>query len=329
MQHTPVNVTPAPNMREWAELTGTEFAALDRANTPVLVSCSPLEVHGPHLPVVTDNLEAEALCYRAAALFHEIHPEVQILHMPPIYVATDVIPHAGSVMFRSSTIIRVLEDLGRSLARQGFRHIWVASFHGGPRHFVSIETAADRVNRRYGARMVSLFSLLVKRLTGGESHLAKFFADIQGLDVSDLQGDSHAGVVETSILLHLVPDLVARTYRNLPQRTVTLKLQEQGLPPIESDKPTVRSLMRGFKHKLKYYETETYAGRPAVATPAIGEEMLDRLAAQAAEACGELWTGKLDLGDCRSPLWPVRWIFTSRVATKLFESILRYKNPVF
>ncbi|MCZ7597380.1 MAG: creatininase family protein, partial [Gammaproteobacteria bacterium] len=314
-----------------AGLTGADFARMDRANTVVFVSCSPLEVHGPHLPVVTDNLEAEALCYRSATKLAARHPELEMVHLPPLYVAADVIPHPGSVMFRSSTIVRVLEDLGRSLVRQGFRHIWVASFHGGPRHFVPIEVAADRVNRRYGGRMVSLFSLLLKRLTGGETDLPGLFGPLPGITAQDLHGDSHGGAVETSMMLRLLGEHVGPEWPTLVRRTVSLKLAEQGLPPIEAPdrRPTVASLMRGFKHKLKYYETETYAGRPQIASPEAGEQMLDVLAERTAETLSELWTGRLALADCHSPVWPLRWVFTNRWVSLAFETALRYRNRVF
>ena len=55
---------PAP-IRDWAMLTGREFAALDKRRCVVFVTCSPLEVHGPHLPVIADNLESESLFERA------------------------------------------------------------------------------------------------------------------------------------------------------------------------------------------------------------------------------------------------------------------------
>ena len=158
-------------VREWQYLTGRDFAEMDRARTVALVSCSPLEVHGPHLPVITDNWEAEGLALRAIEKLSARFDDLEFVHLPPIYVAADVVPQPGSVMFRPTTILRVLEDLGRSLAKQGFRHIWVSSFHGGPRHFVPIELAAHRTNERYGTKMVSVFSLMIARLTNGGSDL--------------------------------------------------------------------------------------------------------------------------------------------------------------
>ena len=327
MNFRPDPVQTTARRREWKNLTGREFAEMDRARTVVMVTCSPLEVHGPHLPVITDNLEAEAISIRTMEILNQRHPEMEFLHLPPIYVAADVVPHPGSVMFRSSTIIRVLSDLGRSLGRQGFRHVWVASFHGGPRHFIPIEVACERSNRRWGTRMVSAFSLLIRRLTGGGSDLASVLGHVRGVTPDDLSGDSHAGAIETSMMLHLLGDHVDPEYRRLAHQTVDRELARQGRPPIRQGR--ILDLLRGFKYKMKFYETYTYTGKPAIASPEVGREMIDILAGHSAAALEEVWDGRLDPRDCHSPLWPIRRVFTSPLLSWAFERAVRYRSQVF
>lgn len=315
---------------EWQHLTGRAIDALDRTTTIVIVSCSPLEVHGPHLPTITDNIEGDGLLRRGCDYLAERFPELTFLRLPGIYVAADVLPQPGSLMFRSSTVTRVMEDLGRSLCKQGFKHIWVGNFHGGPRHFVPIEIAADRVNRRYGGRMVSVFSLLIKQLTGGSSDLRDILGDIEGIDKADLEGDSHGGLVETSMMLHLIGEHVDPIYKELAQQTVDLKLQAEGKPPLAPPgKIDFGELMRGFKVKLKYYETESYAGQPSAASAEIGAQILDRLSKLAADSLADVYTGKLPLHECHSPVWPAREIFMNRALNWGFERAMRYKNRVF
>lgn len=324
------NPTADGHVRDWQYMTGPEIDAVDRARAVVVVSCSPLEVHGPHLPVITDNLEAQGIADRTIALMAARHPEMVFLRLPPIYVATDVLPHVGSLAFRSSTITRVLEDLGRSLAVQGFRNIWVSSFHGGPRHFVPIEVACDRVNRRYGAKMVSLFSLMINRLTGGSSDLSTVLGHLDGIAKEDLVGDSHGGAVETSMMLYLLGQHVHDGYRDLPHRTVDIRLREDGKSPLAQEgRPSVPELLRGFKAKLKYYEAETYSGQPALASAELGEAFIDTLAGHAVEALSDLWTGRLKISQCHSPIWKVRWLFTVPAVSWVFERALRYNNRVF
>jgi creatinine amidohydrolase len=318
-------------VRDWQHLTGRHFRDMDRARTVVTVTCSPLEVHGPHLPVICDNLEAESLTRRAIERLLERHPDLQVVRLPPIYVAADVLPHPGSLMFRSSTIVRVLSDLGRTLGKQGFRHIWVSSFHGGPRHFVPIEQACHVTNKRYGTRMVSLFSVLAKRLTEGTSNLASVLGRIPGLTPEVLDGDTHGGAIETSLLLHLVGEHVDPRYAECVRRTVDLKLAEQGRAPRASKpgRASVRQLLQGFAAALKYFEDETYAGAPAVATPEIGRQILDILAAQSADTLSDLWTGQLDPRDCHSPVWPLKYVFLNQTVSRVFERAVRYRNPIF
>jgi creatinine amidohydrolase/Fe(II)-dependent formamide hydrolase-like protein len=323
----PDAATIPPFRRQWQHLSGSDFASMDRARTIVMVTCSPLEVHGPHLPVITDNAEAEGISIRTMEVLHERDPSLQFVHLPPIYVAADVLPHPGSVMFRSSTITRVLADLGRSLARQGFVHIWVASFHGGPRHFIPIEVACERTNRRYGTKMICAFSLLISRLTQGGSELSTVLGAIDGVTPEDLQGDHHGGAIETSIMLHLAGDHVDPGYRTLGQRTLDLKRRQAGLAPLPQR--GVLDLVRSFKHKLKYYESETYSGKPQIASAAIGRDMMDVLARHSADALEELLRGTLTPSECHSPIWPLRWVFTNETLSRCFERAVRYRQRVF
>ncbi|HVM96728.1 MAG TPA: creatininase family protein [Candidatus Acidoferrales bacterium] len=319
------------DVRDWQYMTGRQFSELDRSRCVVTVACSPLEVHGPHLPVICDNLEASALTERSVALLHQRHPEIIVLRLPPIYSASDVLPHTGSLMFRPSTIVRQLTDLGRTLTKQGFKHIWVSSFHGGPRHFIAIEQASHLVNKRYGGKMVSLFSVLAKKLTEGTSNLSQVLAKIPGLNEEVLDGDVHGGAVETSLLLHLVGQHVDPVYKQCERMTVDLKLQREGRAP-QASKPgrsSVRQLFQGFVSSLKYFETQTYAGAPAVASPEIGKQVLEILAESSVETLSDLWTGKLSPDDCHSPVWPVKWVFLSQTIGWLFERAVKFQNPIF
>ncbi len=314
-------------VKEWQYLTGADFDAMDRKKTIAVVSCSPLEVHGPHLPVITDNWEAEGLLLGALEKLSAQDESLQFVHLPPIWVAADVLPHPGSVNFRSSTIIRVLSDLGRSLSKQGFEHIWVSSFHGGPRHFVPLEVACDRTNRKYGTKMVSLFSMLIRRLTGGGTDLTSVLGAVKGIQPEQLMGDTHGGAIETSLMLHLLKRYVDPVFQRLERMTVDLDLQRKGKPGISQE--NVVQILKSFGHKLKYFEDQTYAGDPAAASEEVGAQMADVLTDHCAEALSQLLSGEVEPEACRSPLWPLRWAFTSRTVGWMFERSMRYENRVF
>ncbi len=315
---------------QWDELTGADIDAIDRSRAVVHVAVSPIEVHGPHLPTMTDNIESRGLSSETFRVLQERHPELVVLNLPPIYVASDVLPHVGSIQFRPSTITRVLEDLGRSLVKQGFKRIWVSSFHGGPRHFVPIEVACQRVNKRYGGEMVSVFGTLLGELTGGSSDLGGVLGELPGISAEDMAGDAHGGAVETSIMLHLVGDLVKPVFDTLEQVTVDLKLKREGKPPlVKGERPTLVELFRGFRYKIKFFEQETYAGKPAVASAEAGKLIVERLALKTADALEQVYLGRRDPATCVSPLWKARWAFTFEPLGRAFEAAVDYRSRVW
>lgn len=316
-------IDPSQTIHDWHTLTGSDFKSLQGKRIVALVTCSPLEVHGPHLPVVADLCEGQGLLDGAVEKFAARRPGMVFLRLPHIYAAADVLLHPGSIRFRASTIVRVLEDLGESLARQGVRDVWVSNFHAGPRHFVAIERACVNARKRHGARMVPLFSLLLERLTGGATDLSMVLADRLGLPVSRLRGDSHAGAIETSLLLHLLGDRVDPSYRDLPADSVELRLERAGAPPLQrGDRPTIVEILRGFVHKFRYFESETYAGDPALGSAASGAVIYDHLTDLAADALCEIVDGTLPPERWHSPLWPLRHLLLSETVNGLFERAL-------
>lgn len=312
---------PSQKVLDWQHLTGADFQKLDPAKCIIFVTCSPLEVHGPHLPVCTDSLESEGFISNIAEqLQPKLAPDLTFIKLPPIYVATDLVAHRGSINFRSSTIVHVLSDLGRSLSKQGFKDIWISNFHGGPRHFLSLDIACHKSNKKYKTRMVSIFSLLLKQLTGGSTDLSNVLSDIPGLSKEILKGDSHGGVIETSLMLYLLKEKVSQNYTTLKQNSVSHKLDRLGKKPLQAGKtPTMLELLRGFREQLRYYNEETYAGHPARATPELGQQILERLSGYAVEALLEIRAGKVPLAQSYSPIWPLRWLFSNRLIGWLFE----------
>jgi len=320
-----------PTVLRWETLSKRRFDTLDRSRCVVLVTCSPLEVHGPHLPLGADALEGQGLALRMLRHLPSPHRDRTFLQLPFIYTATDTLPHPGSLFFRPSTTIAVLEDLGRSLAAQGFRDVFVSNFHGSPRHFLAIETACDRVSRERNIRMVCIFSVMLSRLTGGSSELYEVLGAIPGVKRDDLVGDTHAGLVETSQLLALHPEWVERDYSSLPPRTVSLWLAEQGEeePKIERGKPAgILTMIKAFQARLRFFRAETYAGAPGSASAEVGERILDKLASETAAAVSEILDGKLPPADWHSPLWPKRFLFVNPLMVRFFNRVLRVSDGI-
>ncbi len=322
---------PGPNLVRWETLTKRQFDTIDRARAVVLVTCSPLEVHGPHLPLGADALEGEGLAERTLRFLPESHHDRTFLKLPFVYAASDPVPQPGSISFQPSTTVAFLRDMGRSLAAQGFRNVWVSNFHGSPRHFLAIETACDRVSRERGIQMVSIFSMMLSRLNGGGAELGEVLGHLPGVEPADFEGDTHGGLVETSQLLALHPEWIDPDYKQLPRRTVDLWLEERGetRPQTKSNRlAAVPQMVAMFKHGIRFFAEETYAGKPALATAELGEQILDTLATRTAEAVAQLLDGALPEPEWHSPLWRLRHLFVHPAAVKLFDRLLEVPRTV-
>lgn len=321
----------SPTWIRWETLTKKQFDTIDRENAVVFVTCSPLEVHGPHLPLGADCLEGEGLAERVLRFLPERHRARTFLKLPFIYTACDGVPQPGTIAFRPATTIRVIEELGHSLAAQGFRNIVVSNFHGSPRHFLAIETACDRISRAHGIRMVSIFSLMLSRLNGGGSELGLVLGHIPGVSKADLEGDTHGGFVETSQLLALHPEWVDPDYKQLPRRTVDLWLEETGRakPASTSGKlASIPKMVAGFKAGIHYFSGDSYAGAPAGASAEIGEQILDTLAGATATAVSEILDGTLPREAWHSPFWKLRHIFVNPLAVRFFNWVMSVPKTV-
>ncbi|WP_307801694.1 mycofactocin biosynthesis peptidyl-dipeptidase MftE [Actinomadura violacea] len=151
-----------------------------RAAPLVLVPVGSCEQHGPHLPLSTDTVIAEAVAARAA---DALRPDArgQVLVAPPIAFGASG-EHAdfpGTVSIGHEALTSVLVETVRSLALWAGRVVFVNG-HGG--NVPTLDAAAGRM-----------------RIEGHD-------AGWVGCGVPG--GDAHAGFTETSVMLHLAPDLV-------------------------------------------------------------------------------------------------------------------------
>lgn len=207
------------------ELSFTQLEVLDRNRTVVLFTVSPLEEHGPHLPVGTDIFTANSIRDKLAARILQAKPGWTILIGPTVPIGASAFDRAGTLLARARTVRNVTLDYGSALARHGFRYLIVLNGHGGPRHIVALEEAAASVSRRYKVRMFSVSGPVLWKFMRGhyrsrlESMLGRSF---NVAEREALSGDTHAGMWETSLVLLLRPDLVNSSYAGL--QTVKFRL---------------------------------------------------------------------------------------------------------
>jgi creatinine amidohydrolase len=205
------------------ELAWPQIEAFDRERTLFILPVGMIEEHGPHLPVGADTL---GLTYEANAAARRVSralPDWNVVVMPPVHygsVGANVIGgrliHPGTYAIRQSTLRSLLADLGGQLAQNGFKWIFVLNGHGGPPHNIAINEACDFVSETFRVTMLhvtGLFRADPAIQSRGERMNARHFSPAE---IASFGMDVHAGLAETSGMLAVRPDLVARNYKALP-----------------------------------------------------------------------------------------------------------------
>ena len=138
------------------ELSAPAVDRLDRDRTAVVLTVSPLEQHGPHLPLGVDAFSARHFAESLAGRLVAARPGWSAVLAPTLHLGSFTFDAAGTVTVRQRVVRDAVVDYGRALARAGFRYIFVANGHGGPGHLVALEEAAAIVSRRHRVTMASL-----------------------------------------------------------------------------------------------------------------------------------------------------------------------------
>lgn len=173
--------------RRYAELTTEQITSVLSRDSVLILPTGAIEPHGPHLPLVTDLVVAEAVSdavvERGAALGHDVW-------LLPALGYTKSDEHAqlpGTIWLRATTLFETIVDIGSAIAQTPARRLFFLNAHGG--NTALIEVAARELRRRFG--------------------LQTFFASGPAQPGPTERGlGIHAGWAETSMMLHLRPDLV-------------------------------------------------------------------------------------------------------------------------
>jgi creatinine amidohydrolase len=180
-------MTHEKNTTAWERMLPREFRAAQEALPVCYLPLGTVEWHGEHNALGLDAVKAHTLCLRAAALAGGI------VH-PPLYGGMGGLDMPATVVMEpeltwDNHLLRTwLEKLCMEVHRQGFKGIILLTGHYGHNQQLVI--------RETGARMTERLDIPV--IGNPEYWLAQ--------DVG-YTGD-HAGIGETSILMHLHPELV-------------------------------------------------------------------------------------------------------------------------
>lgn len=277
------------------ELSTPQLDALDRARTVVLLSVSPLETHGPHLPVGVDAFTARHFAEAVAARLVSSRPGWTAVLAPTLHLGSFTFDSVGTVFVRQRVVRDAVVDYGRALARAGFRHVLVSNGHGGPGHLVALEEAAAIVSRRHRITMASFTGHLAWEFLRGrllpriEAGMGRTLSETERRALAE---DAHGGWWETSIMLALRPDLVDERYRTLPAARYSLRQRLVPNYPLRNG-------------------GAGYVGHPALADPAFARVTTEVLLSEAMAVVDGLLDGRLRPSDRRSPFFSIPFFRTN------------------
>jgi len=191
--------------RMLAELSGPAVARDITADSIIVLPTGAIEHHGAHLPLATDSLVAEAVA--TEAVLRAADAGLDVWQLPTLsYTKSDEHHWApGTVWLGYETLMSTLVDIGRSVAATGAGTLVFLNGHGGNTAMLAV--ANRELRRRFGLRTFTMGAGFVRAGTG------------EGGEPDEFGMGIHAGYGETSLVLHLRPDLVdmALAERNVPE----------------------------------------------------------------------------------------------------------------
>lgn len=200
------------------------------------------EAHNFHLPYGTDNYEAERIAAESARRAWNAGARVIVLPGIPFGVNTGQLDIRLCINMNPSTQSSVLGDVARSLEGEGIRKLVILNGHGGNDF------------RQMIRELQPACGVFICTVNWWNCVDAKPFFD----EVGD-----HGGELETSVMLHLYPDLL-------------LPLSEAG--KASAKKFRVAGLRDGWAWAPREWTKvteDTGVGNPAAATAEKGKRFLD------------------------------------------------------
>jgi creatinine amidohydrolase len=171
--------------RDWTDIHWPDFAGSGPERWIAVLPLAATEQHGPHLPVGTDVMIAQAYLARVRELLSDAAP-VTFLPIQPVGISTEHIDFPGTLTLPTEVALKTWLSLGESVARAGLKKLVMVTSHGG--NSAAMSLVAQDLRASCGLLVVTTGW---SRLSGAEG---LFSAQEVGHGV-------HGGAAETSIML--------------------------------------------------------------------------------------------------------------------------------
>jgi creatinine amidohydrolase len=180
--------------RDWTDIHWPDISGPSVERWIAVLPLAATEQHGPHLPLGTDVMIAQAYLERVRELLPASVP-VTFLPVQPVGISTEHIDYPGTLTLATEDALREWMALGTSVARAGIRKLVMVTSHGGNSAAMTLVAQDLRAKHRLLA------------VTTGWS---RFGAPDGLFTAEELRHGVHGGAVETSIMLARYPQAVAR-----------------------------------------------------------------------------------------------------------------------
>jgi creatinine amidohydrolase len=238
-----------------AQRSWPETRALLKTNEIVLLPVGAHEQHGPGIAMATDTISADGLCRRAAALLGE---RAAVAPPIPFGVSWHHLHFPGTISLTPQTLTAVLVEIVTSLARHGFPRVAIVNGHGG--NSAAIATAVEQCRQTVsGIAVIGLFGYA--------------FIGEQARTLMPEGSMGHGGGDEAAVVYAEAPAYV--------------KPAAFCAPETKPDAAAFSARLRSYGGVAgAYYDEITgngATGDTRHATPEVGNEILNRAAAELAQ----------------------------------------------
>lgn len=260
------------HIHKLTELSWAELESLDKENSFVLVPLSPIEEHGPHLPLGTDIFGAQDIAELTAKNVCELNASLQAVLTPVIPLGCSPITadFPGTISLRGETLYNLLIDFCSGLAKSGFKYIVIVNHHLDSVHLKAILEAIDAVCEHFKVKIIETAGRIL--YSGTPTHEIR---QVEELGLSK-KTEVHADIRETSYIKYRYPHLIKQNSEDFPAVLIDIK----------------EGLEKGCKTFKAMGASQGYIGTPALASVGLGKIHLEEQGRLTADMVIQLLTGQ-------------------------------------
>jgi creatinine amidohydrolase len=176
----------------YAHLAWPEIQQAVDDNRVILLPVGAIEQHGPHLPLETDVIGPREICEEVGRRSPE---DVLVMPAVPYGYTHHVMDFPGTINVSWDHFIHYVLDITKSLAYHGFKRIAIVNGHGSNHHL--LELVGRQTNLLTDATCATFTWNQLSNHVVEEVRTSPYPG-----------GVGHACEMETSVLMHVTPDLV-------------------------------------------------------------------------------------------------------------------------